>query len=128
MNREDYILFDTNALIRLLEGDPLVKLILGNKRPCISIITEMEIQCKPNMNSSERQLLRELLDQLVIFEINEQIKNLAIKTRLSTSLKLMDSIIVATAQWINLPLVSSETKFKSASLVDIVLLSNRKSQ
>lgn len=126
MNREDYILFDTNALIRLLEGDPLVKLILGNKRPCISIITEMEIQCKPNMNSSERQLLRELLEQLVIFEINEQIKNLAIKTRLSTSLKLMDSIIVATAQWINLPLVSSETKFKSASLVDIVLLSNRK--
>lgn len=126
MNREDYILFDTNALIRLLEGDPLVKLILGNKRPCISIITEMEIQCKPN--SSERQLLRELLEQLVIFEINEQIKNLAIKTRLSTSLKLMDSIIVATAQWINLPLVSSETKFKSASLVDIVLLSNRKAQ
>jgi hypothetical protein len=86
----------------------------------------MEIQCKPN--SSERQLLRELLEQLVIFEINEQIKNLAIKTRLSTSLKLMDSIIVATAQWINLPLVSSETKFKSASLVDIVLLSNRKAQ
>ncbi|MCP1381944.1 hypothetical protein NCI00_05885 [Runella sp. S5] len=65
---------------------------------------------------------------MVIFEINEQIKNLAIKTRLSTSLKLMDSIIVATAQWINLPLVSSETKFKSASLVDIVLLSNRKTQ
>lgn len=128
MNREDYILFDTNALIRLLEGDPLVKLILGNKRPCISIITEMEIQCKPNMNSSERQLLKQLLDQLVIFEINEQIKNLAIKTRLSTSLKLMDSIIVATAQWINLPLVSSETKFKSASLVDIILLSNRKTQ
>lgn len=80
------------------------------------------------MNSSERQLLKQLLDQLVIFEINEQIKNLAIKTRLSTSLKLMDSIIVATAQWINLPLVSSETKFKSASLVDIVLLSNRKTQ
>ncbi|NBB20575.1 PIN domain-containing protein [Runella sp. CRIBMP] len=88
----------------------------------------MEIQYKPNKNSSERQLLKQLLDQLVIFEINEQIKNLAIKTRLSTSLKLMDSIIVATAQWINLPLVSSETKFKSASLVDIVLLSNRKTQ
>ncbi len=80
------------------------------------------------MNSSEHQLLKQLLDQLVIFEINEQIKNLPIKTRLSTSLKLMDSIIVATAQWINLPLVSSETKFKSASLVDIVLLSNRKTQ
>ncbi|WP_310586824.1 PIN domain-containing protein [Runella sp. CRIBMP] len=94
----------------------------------MSIITEMEIQYKPNKNSSERQLLKQLLDQLVIFEINEQIKNLAIKTRLSTSLKLMDSIIVATAQWINLPLVSSETKFKSASLVDIVLLSNRKTQ
>ncbi len=80
------------------------------------------------MNSAERKLLKELLKDLVVFELNEQIKILAIKTRLSTSLKLMDAIIVATAQWINLPLVSSETKFKSASLVDIVLLGKRETK
>ncbi len=118
-------MLDTNALIRLLEGDMAVKIILGDKTPCISIITEMEIQCKKNMTASERKLIKALLEQLLIFDLNEQVKTLAIKTRLSTSLKLMDAIIVATAQWLNLPLISSETKFKSASMIDLILLSNR---
>lgn len=125
MNKEEFIFFDTNALIRLLDGDMAVKSILGDKKPCISVITEMEMQCKPHITASERALIKALLDELVIFELNDQIKNMAIKTRLSTSLKLMDSIIIATAQWINLPLVSSEVKFKSASKVNIVLLSDR---
>ena len=85
----------------------------------------MEIQCKKNMTASERKLIKALLEQLLIFDLNEQVKTLAIKTRLSTSLKLMDAIIVATAQWLNLPLISSETKFKSASMIDLILLSNR---
>ncbi len=118
-------MLDTNALIRLLEGDLSVKLILGSKIPCISVITEMEMQCKKNITAAERKIIKSLLEQLVIFELTEQVKNLAIKTRLSTSLKLMDSIIIATAQWLSIPLVSSETKFKSASMVDVILLSQR---
>lgn len=125
MNKSDYIFFDTNTLIRLFEGDELVREILGNKSICISVITEMEIQCKSNITSIERNLIRDFLEECTIFGLNEQIKKLAIKTRLSTSLKLMDSIIVASAQWIDLPLLTGDNKFKSASMVDVILLPSR---
>lgn len=125
MNKNDYIFFDTNALIRLFEGDELIITILGEKNICISVITEMEIQCKPNITAKERALIREFLEECTIFGLNDQIKTLAIKTRLSTSLKLMDSIVAATAQWISLPLVTGDGKFKSLSTVDVVLLAKQ---
>ncbi|WP_374757857.1 PIN domain-containing protein [Emticicia aquatilis] len=65
------------------------------------------------------------MNECTVFELNEQIKKLAIQTRLSTSLKLMDSIVAASAQWMNLPLLTGDDKFKSVKLVDVILLPAR---
>lgn len=85
----------------------------------------MEIQCKPNITASERKLIRDFINECTVFELNEQIKKLAIQTRLSTSLKLMDSIVAASAQWMSLPLLTGDDKFKSVKLVDAILLPAR---
>ena len=116
------ILLDTNALINFLNGENLEINLVQGRRITISEITEMEIQCKPDLKSSERKLLKEFLSECIIINLNAEIKQLAVKVRLSPRMKLMDSIIAASAQWANLVLVTSDDKFESVKTANILLL------
>ena len=49
---------DTNALIRLLEGDELVVTLLADQLVYVSVVTEIEMQCKPDQPSEERKLIK----------------------------------------------------------------------
>lgn len=122
---KEYLFCDTNALIRLLEGDPLVGMLLMNKRIYISVITEMEMQCKPNIKASERATIRELLSYCTIIELTDAIKSRAIKVRLSISLKLMDAIVGASAIETGFALVTADEKFSSLRGVDVIMLPKR---
>lgn len=122
---EERLFCDTNALIRLLEGDVLVGSLLDEKRIYISVITEMEMQCKPNLKANERAVIRELLAFCAIVELTEAIKSRAIKVRLSTRLKLMDAIVGASAIETGLPLVTADEKFSSLRGTDIIMLPQR---
>ncbi len=125
MRNKQTILLDTNALINFLSGELLETDIVDGRRITISEITEMEIQCNPALNSSERILLKEFLGECIIIRLNEEIKDLAIKIRLSTRLKLMDSIIAASAQWTKLVLVTGDEKFDSVKSIDLILLPSK---
>ncbi|QMW05259.1 type II toxin-antitoxin system VapC family toxin [Spirosoma foliorum] len=116
---------DTNALIRLLEGDALVSALLAEKRIYISAITEMEMQCKPNIKASERAIIRDLLSYCIIVDLTDAIKDRAIKVRLSTRLKLMDAIVGASAIEAGLPLVTADEKFSSLRGTDVIMLPQR---
>lgn len=93
----DAVFADTNALIRLLGGDTMVAELTDNKLVFISEMTEMEMLCKPNINKEQRRIIRSLLDDCVIVPFSPEIKQKAIKIRLSTRLKLVDAIVGATA-------------------------------
>jgi predicted nucleic acid-binding protein len=125
MRNKQTILLDTNALINFLSGELLETDIVDGRRITISEITEMEIQCNPELNSSERILLKEFLGECIIIRLNEEIKDLAIKIRLSTRMKLMDSIIAASAQWTKLILVTGDEKFDSVKSIDLILLPSK---
>ena len=99
---------DTNALIRFLEDDSLVVALLTGKQLTISVITEMEMQCKPHISASERTIIREFLSYFDVVELTEEIKQRAIKVRLSTRLKLMDAIVGASAIYTGFPLVTGD--------------------
>ena len=116
---------DTNALIRFLEDDSLVVALLTGKQLTISVITEMEMQCKPHISASERTIIREFLSYFDVVELTEEIKQRAIKVRLSTRLKLMDAIVGASAIYTGFPLVTGDDKFSALRGVDVILLPER---
>lgn len=116
---------DTNALIRFLENDLVVVPLLSGRRLGISIITEREMQCKPNLKAGERAIIREFLNYFDILDLTSDIRDRAIKVRLSTRLKLMDAIVGASAIEAGLPLVTSDEKFASLRGTDVILLPPR---
>jgi predicted nucleic acid-binding protein len=77
----------------------------------ISFITEIEIQSKKVQSRQQKEIIKNLLTDCVIIDINEKIKELTIRLRKQRAIKTPDAIIVATAQFLNFHLVSSEKSF-----------------
>ncbi|MBD2751492.1 PIN domain-containing protein [Spirosoma validum] len=125
MNNPAGLFVDTNGLIRLLEGDELVVNLLTDQLVYMSVITEMEMQCKPNQPSEDRKLIKRLLNDCIIVELTPQVKTEAIKIRRSTRMKLMDSIVAASARTIGLPIVTGDSAFERVSQLDLILLPPR---
>jgi predicted nucleic acid-binding protein len=119
----DTIFADTNSIIKLLEGNEIIDEILSNKIIFISEMTEMEMLCKFDLTKAQRKLIREMLDDCVIVPFNAAIKHKAIQIRLTTRMKLIDSIIVASAVEMKAKLVTSDLKFESAkNIVELILV------
>jgi predicted nucleic acid-binding protein len=118
---------DTNALIRFQENDATVVPLLSGKRLTISVITDMELQCKPNIKASERAVIREFLTYFEVVDLTRDMRERAIKVRLSTRLKLMDAIVGASAIESGFPLVTADGGFTSLRGVDVILLPPRSS-
>jgi predicted nucleic acid-binding protein len=122
MNNQNNIVLDTNALINYLEGYELEVDLVGDKQIVISEISEMEIQCNPNFKSSDRSILKQFLKTLIVIPLHNQIKEKSIDIRLTTRMKLMDSIVAATAQVCGISLITSDEKFKSVKTITLILL------
>ncbi len=116
------IILDTNTLINFLRGEHLEIDLVEDKTLFISEITEMEIQCQADFTKSQRKELKLFLSTLSIIRLNDEIKETAIKIRLSIKMKLMDSIIAASSQTTNIPLVTCDLKFDSVKTAQIILL------
>ncbi len=86
MNGSDFVLADTNALIHFLLGNPNVFHLLADKTIYISFVAEIEIQSKKEQSKADRHLVKSLLQDCIIIDINETIKQLAIKLRRQRSL------------------------------------------
>jgi predicted nucleic acid-binding protein len=122
MNSQEYILLDTNCLGYFLNGQRLELDLVGNKKIVIYEITEMEIQCDKQLTAPERKLLKMFLGGITIIYLNETIRDLAVKIRLTTSMKLMDSIIAATSQYLSLPMLITDDKFETVKTTNVILL------
>lgn len=125
MNNPAGLFADTNALIRLLEGDELVGALLSDQIVYVSAVTEMEMQCKPNQPVTERKLIKSLLDDCIIIEITPQVKTEAIRLRRTTRLRLLDAIVAASASVVGIPLVTADKPFARIAKMDCVLLPPR---
>lgn len=121
MNGSDFVLADTNALIHFLLGNPNVFHLLADKTIYISFVTEIEIQSKKEQSKADRHLVKSLLQDCIIIDINETIKQLAIKLRRQRSIKTPDAIIVATAQYLDLPLITGERSFSKIPNLSLLL-------
>ncbi|MEN9434497.1 MAG: hypothetical protein RLZZ422_2086 [Pseudomonadota bacterium] len=80
-----------------------------------SAITRMELLGFPSITSTEEQAIRELLDEMHYIALDRAIEDLAIQLRRSTTLKLPDATIAATALLHKLTLLTLDEKLQKVS-------------
>ena len=105
------ILADTNILLYFLNGEPTVIEFLSGKEIFISFINELELLSFPSKNTNEGKLIHSLLEFCNIIPYNPTIRDLTIEIRKSKNLKLPDSIVLASAIHMEIPLVTADKDF-----------------
>ena len=110
MNAERFVI-DTNIFI-LLSNDLLANPLPHGEFSC-SVITEMELLSFSFMTPSDEALIRAMLSNVVIYGIDEKLKEEAIRLRRRSRLKLPDAIIAATAICHQAVLLTNDTELQN---------------
>jgi len=117
----DRLFVDTNILIYLLGGDRDVATILDGKEIVISFITELELLSFPKLTKPQTRIIKSLLKDCKVVNLNQEIKDLTIEIRKSSyKLKLPDAIIAASASYFNAPLFTADSSLTKVELIDII--------
>lgn len=113
---------DTNVILYLLRGDKDVSEILQSKDLYLSFITEIELLSFKNLTAEETAKIKSFLSDCFIVDINSDIKHTAIHFRKKYSLKLPDAIILATAHFLDVPLITADKIYKKVEEMTIIIL------
>jgi hypothetical protein len=112
---------DTNCFIYLLDENPII-LPFINDSWAFSYITEMELLSKKEMKANEDLLTRELLNSCYKINHSQPITELVINLRRNNNIKLPDAIIAASAQLLQLPLITADKTFARLTDIDCIIL------
>lgn len=123
MNGNELFL-DTNIILYLLNGDKTLAEILNGKQLYISVITELELLAYKGLTAKEEKVIKEFVSQCKTIAINSEVKQETIRVRKTYNTKLPDSIIIATALYLDLPLITSDEEFKKVVELTLILYEN----
>jgi len=112
---------DTNIILYLFSGDKSIIPLLENKKLFISFITELELLSFKSLSLNEEKIIKEFLSECTIFDINSSIKESVIRLRKMYSLKLPDAIIIATALYLDLSIISADIEFNKVKEIDLII-------
>ena len=113
------IVFDTCAVIKLINQEydlSSIGINIDEARLLSSVIVRMELLSKRNIQDDEEQDIREFLDDLTIVPIDEEIEKKVIEIRRTTSVKLPDCIVAATAIILDAVLLTDDHHLLNLSL------------
>lgn len=113
------LFIDTNIALYLLGGDKTLAETLHGKQIYLSVITELELLAFNGITKKEEKIIREFIAQCKVIGINEMVKEATIRIRKQYKTKLPDSIIMATAAYLDLPIITADSGFK---VVDELML------
>ena len=74
----------------------------------MSFISKIELFSFKKLNEREKALINDFISHTQIIHSNETIADLAIKLKQRYSVKVPDSIIVATSQFLEMPLLTAD--------------------
>lgn len=106
------LFLDTNIILYLLNGDKTLAELLHQKQLYISIITELELLGYKGITTKEEKIIKSFIAQCKTINLNNTIKEETIRIRRTYNTKLPDSIIIATALYLDLPLITSDFEFR----------------
>lgn len=119
--RGNSFLLDTNIILYLLDGKSELAEILDGTTVYISFVSELELLTYKGLTGSDRKKISLLLNEFVIVDINSEIKLKTIDIRSESNLKLPDSIIAATAAYLNITLFTADKDFSKVKNLDLIL-------
>ena len=120
MNGIDY-LADTNCFIYLLDENPLLLPFLSATW-AFSYISEIELLSKKGITSNEDVLIRQMLDSCLKINHSQSISDSAINLKRANNIKLPDAIKAASAQQMNLPLLTADKGFTNIKDLDCIII------
>lgn len=120
MNGNNFLV-DTNFLIYLLNGRTVVTPYLNNNF-FISEITEMEMLGVKGVAPDILKIRPALPENCYTITFNSNIKEIAIRLKQQSTLKLPDAIVAASALYMSLPLVTADKRFSKIPGLDLHLL------
>ncbi len=116
------LLIDTNVFIRLFEGDDEVAALLHDNHLFVSVITEMELLGFFEISESDKQFYKAVLNDCSLVELTQSVKERTIALKQQYKVRLPDAIIAATADYLNIPLLTFDKGFSKFKDIDILLL------
>lgn len=117
----DNLLVDTNFLIYLLNGNAAVTPYLNNNF-FVSEITEMEMLGVKNLDLAALTIRKLLIENCFIVNFNSDIKEIAIRIKQKSTIKLPDAIVAASSMYMGFPLVTADRGFTKITGLDLKLL------
>lgn len=115
------ILIDTNIALYLLAGSQPVADVLQGNRIYISFVSELELLGFRGVGNEQIKLIKKLLADCTIVDINAQIKEQTVALRKSHSIKLPDAIIASTAIVFKIPMFTADKGFKKVKGLQLAL-------
>ncbi len=115
------VVLDTNIVLYLLNGDRVLAEMLYQKKLYISFISQLELFGFNEITSHQQVEISKFIKDCIVIDINEEIKNEVISIRKTTKLKLPDSIVLATARYLSLPLITADADFKATKFSEIII-------
>lgn len=112
---------DTNIVLYFLKGDPELVDLISDKELVISVITEIELLCFPQITTENEKQIKNLLKDCIVLDLKQEIKDLTIEFRKKYKIKLPDAIIAASAYFQKIPLLTSDKDFKQIEEMDILI-------
>jgi predicted nucleic acid-binding protein len=106
------LLIDTNIALYLLNGDQTIADLLDGRNVYFSFISELELLGFQGITEDEKAVIKELLSQCIVIDLNYSIKDITVALKQNYNLKLPDAIIAATSLYLNLPLISADKGFE----------------
>lgn len=115
------VIVDTNFLIYLLNGREVVTPYLKNNL-FISEITEMEMLGVRGLTQDVFRIRKSLIENCYLVTFNSDIKEIAIRIKQQTTLKLPDAIVAGSALYMSLPLVTADKGFSKIAGLNLQLM------
>ncbi len=115
------ILLDTNIVLYLLNGDKTLADLLYKQKLYLSFINQLELLGFRGITDYQLREINKFIRDCIVIDINEEIKNEVIEIRKTTKLRLPDSIVLATARFLSIPIITSDIDFKSSKSLEVIL-------
>jgi hypothetical protein len=119
------ILLDTNIVLYFLSGEETLIPLLEENNIFLSFITQLELLGSKNIADADKFKINQFIEECTIIDITPGIKEFTISRRQNYSLKLPDSIIMATSLWLNIPLITADNDFKKVTSADLIFFSQK---
>lgn len=115
------VVLDTNIVLYLLNGDLVLSELLDRKKLYLSFISQLELLGFKGITLKQQIEIGKFIQDCIVIDINEEIKKEVISLRKKTRLKLPDCIVIATARFLSLPLITSDADFKSTGFSEVII-------